>query len=141
MNQLFDPNPGLRTADEWRGILSKLVTSLSSFLGLEFEATSWFVHDDRTGDLSSSNSVDIKANIPVSLSLQMYGVLCLTINFDEAVWVSCDLLLFASGHRLLGSQGMDLIEVTYDERGWTNRGWIIDANYEWEAYSDNSRWE
>lgn len=144
LSNLFDVNPELRTALEWRHILSELVVSLSSFMGLDFEPVSWYVKDDKAGDLNSSNSVNIKAQVHVGLALQVCGVLCLDINFldinfGEAVWASCDLLLFiASGHRLTSSHRKDLITLTYfDEQGWQNQGWTSDANYEWESHTDN----
>lgn len=141
MNNLFNVNPAVRTADEWRKILFELVLSLSLFLNLEFEATSWFVNDDQPGYANSSNSVDIKAIVHSGLGIQVCGVLCLDINFGEAVWASCDLLMFTlGGKRLLGEHKKDLIVVTYDDRGWNNWGWAVDGNFEWESYIDNSRW-
>ncbi|OKH52705.1 hypothetical protein NIES2101_13790 [Calothrix sp. HK-06] len=143
LSNLFDVNPELRTASEWRHILSELVVSLSSFIGLDFEPVSWYVQDDKPGYSNSSNSVDIKAQVHTGLALQVCGVLCLDINFGEAVWASCDLLLFtASGHRLTSSHRKDLITLTYfDEQGWQNRGWTSDANYEWKSHTDNQRWD
>jgi hypothetical protein len=116
MSGLLDFNPALRTADEWRGLLAGLVESLSAHVGRPFQATSWFIHDDRPGYASSCNCVDIRAMLIGPLALEACGVICVTVNFGEAAWARYDLLLFASGCRIKGPRGMDLIALNYDNR-------------------------
>jgi hypothetical protein len=139
MSGLLDCNPALRTADDWRALLDGLLESLSAHVGRPFRATSWFVHDDRPGYASSCNCADIRATINETLSLEACGVVCVTVNFGEAAWACCDLLLFASGRRIRGPKGVDLVALSYDGEGWVG-GWTVDANGEWEAHSEDDRW-
>jgi hypothetical protein len=140
MNALFEKTPKLRSSDEWRELLAKLVSSLSSFLGLNFRPTSWFVHDDRDGYASSCNCVDITAAIHKDLGLFANGVICISVNFGEYVSVSCDLLLFGNGHRLRGPHRTDFIAIAYTEVGWKCASWVVDETAEWESDDDDSRW-
>jgi hypothetical protein len=140
MHSLLEASPPLRTADEWRRLLSDLVTSLSSFLGLRFQPTSWFVHDDVPGHASCCNCVDVWGALSEGLSVQVGGVICVTVNFGEAAWGTCDLLLFAGGRRLCGPEGADLIRLSYNQRGWVIHGWCADDYGEWQAHNEAARW-
>jgi hypothetical protein len=152
MSTLFDPNPGLRTEAEWRALLGGLVESLSQYTGIEFVPTSWFTADDTPGYASSSNCVNIRGTINRAMALDACGVVCVSINFGEAVWAFCDLLLFSAGqriygpvlseHRLYGPTHGDLIVFDFTENGWRNQGWTCDANKEWESYTtdEDERW-
>jgi hypothetical protein len=140
MQKLLEITPALRTADEWRHLLGEVVDSLSSFLGVAFKSTSWFVHDDIPGYASSCNCVDVWATLSEGLSVHACGVVCLTLNFGEGAWLICDLILYASRRRLKGPPGMDLIRLSYNEQGWVNHGWGADEYGEWEAHTDPARW-
>ena len=140
MNSLWDKNPALRSSGEWRDLLTQLVSSLSSFLGVEFHPTSWFIHDDRAGFASSCNCVDITATLHEGLGLVVNGVIGISINFGEAVWVSSDLLLFGAQRRLRGAHGTDFISLAYTASGWNSSGWVMDDTGEWESHDDDSRW-
>jgi hypothetical protein len=139
MRGLFDCNPVTRTADEWRALLGDLIDSLSVHLGRLCRPTSWFVHDDRPGYTNACNCVDFRAIINEALALEACGVVGVTVNFGEAAWASCDLLVFASGRRVKGPEGMDLVAVTYDDAGWSG-GWVVDSNGEWVSHTDDARW-
>ncbi len=139
MSGLLDCNPALRTADEWHALLSGLIDSLSVHLGRVCRPTSWFIHDDRPGYASASNCVDFQVILNEALSLKACGVACVTVNFGEAAWAGCNLLLFASGQRILGPKGMDLVALRYDDARWSG-GWVIDENGEWESHTDDDRW-
>ncbi len=140
MNSLFDTNPGLRSSDEWRDLLTQLVSSLSTYLGVQFHPTSWFVHDDLAGYASSCNCVDITAMLHQDLGLLVNGVICITVNFGEAVWVSCDVLLFGARQRLRGPHGTDFIALAYTDSGWSSSGWVVDDTGEWKSDDDDARW-
>lgn len=141
MTDLFDPNPNLRSATEWRSHLSDLVVSLSKHTNINFNPTSWWIHDDCEGDLSSCNCVDIYGVVNTALQLEAYGVVCISVNFGEAVWASADILLFGNGHRIRGSNELDLVLYIYQPNGWISKGWILDENYEWESYLTADRWK
>jgi hypothetical protein len=140
MENLLDANPPLRSADQWNSILSALVASLSSSLGVAFQPSSWFVRDDIPGYASASNCVDVWATLSERLAVQICGVICVQVNFGEAVWVICDLLLFANGHRLRGPKSMDVIRLAYTGQGWVLHGWGADDYGEWEGHTDAARW-
>lgn len=138
MQGLFDTNPELRSEDEWRRLLTKLLDSLSQYSGVRFEATSWYTYDDTPGYASSGNCVNIRGAINSALTLDCCGVLCITINFGEAVCVSCDLLLFSSGRRI---NDHEVIVLSYREDGWVTHGWTSDETGEWEAHTTDARWK
>jgi hypothetical protein len=137
---LFDPNPSLRTEADWRQLLAGLVESLSAFTGIRFEPTSWFVRNDLPGYASSCNCVDVRGSLGSALRIDACGVVCITVNFGEAVWASCNLLLFADGCRVLGVDGLDLIFLPYGEDGWTSQGWVGDEYGEWKSHTTDARW-
>jgi hypothetical protein len=140
MSGLLDSNPALRTAEEWKALLASLVESLSAHVGRAFRATSWFVHDDRPGYASSCNCVDIRATVNEALALEACGVVCIMVNFQEAAWACCDLLLFAACRRIAGPQGMDWVALSYENGRWVG-GWVVDANGEWQSHVDDARWQ
>ena|ERR1022692_2104101 len=115
MQELFDSNADLRSEAEWRRLLSTLVDSLSQFTGVQFQATSWFTQDDKPGYASSCNTANIRGEINSSLPIDGCGVVSICINFKEAVWVSCRLLLFSVGQRIGGEE---LMSLSYTEEGW-----------------------
>ena len=141
MRGLLDPNPTRRSEAEWRQLLSGLVASLSAFTGIRFEPTSWFVGDDRPGHACASNCVNVRGVVNPALRLDACGVICVTVNFGEAAWASCDLLLFAAGRRVRGPGGLDIAFLPYSENGWVSRGWVVDENGEWESHTTSVRWD
>lgn len=137
---ILDPNPRLRSAAEWRQILSELVDALSSRTGIDLQPTSWRVEDDRPGFASASSSVDVRGTINPALRLDACGVVCVTVNFGEAAWVSCDLLFFYAGRRVRGPEGGDFVYVPYSEVGWGDGRWMVDENGEWESHTTDEWW-
>ena len=140
MRGLLDPNPGFRGEAEWRRLLGGLVESLSAFAGVRFEPTSWFVGDDQPGHASTCNCVNVRGLVNIALRLEACGVVCVTVNFGEAAWASCDLLLFADGWRARGPSGLDFVLLAYSEAGWSSRGWVLDDTGEWESHITDARW-
>jgi hypothetical protein len=139
--ELLDPNPGFRSEAEWRQLLGGLVKSLSAFTGIAFEPTSWFVSDDRPGHACASNCVDVRGVVNPALRLDACGVVCVTVNFGEAAWASCDLLLFVAGRRVRGPAGLDFVFLPYTEAGWSSKGRVVDATGEWESHTTDARWD
>jgi len=140
VRQLFDPDRVLRSEAEWRLLLGGLVESLSAFTGVRFEPTSWFVGDDRPDYACATNRVDIRGSVNPTLRLDACGVVCVTVNFGEAAWASCDLLLFVSGRRVRGPGGPDFVLLLCSEAGWLSRGWMLDDTGEWESHTTDARW-
>jgi hypothetical protein len=122
-------------------LLGELVASLSTFLGVQFEPTSWFIHDDQPGHASACNCVDVRGIVSPAFQLYACGVICISINFGEAAWVNCDLLLFAGGSRVRGLQGHDLLVLPYSETGWSEAQWVSDETGEWQSHVNEARWD
>ena len=137
---LFDAGTRSRTEAEWRDLLTNLVESLSAYTKIHFTPTSWFASDDKPDSASACNCVDVQGVVNESLALTACGVVCVTVNFDEAVWVSCDLLLFSGDQRTRPSAGRDVILLKFGEAGWTSLGWTTDFNGEWESHATAARW-
>lgn len=137
---LLDPNAGYRSEAEWRRLLSDLIASLSAFSGIQFEPTSWFVRDDQPGYASACNCVDVRGVVSPVFRLDACGVVCVTINFGEAAWVTCNLLLFSCGSRVRVSEGGDLMVLPYTNAGWSDPEWAPDLTGEWESHTSNMRW-
>jgi hypothetical protein len=140
VQRLLDPNAGLRTAVQWRQLLSGLVESLSTFTCVELRPTSWVVSDDRTGYASACNCVNVRGTVNSALRLDACGTVCVTVNFGEEVWASCDLLLFAAGQRVRGPAGLDIVFLSFGTDGWDSKGWVMDENGEWEAHTTDDWW-
>jgi hypothetical protein len=140
MRHLLDPSPRLRSEHEWRRLLGGLVESLSASTGIRFEPTSWFVRDDPPGHASVCNCVDVRSVVNVALGLDACGVVCVTVNFGEAAWVTCDLLLFAGGNRVRGPDGLDYAFCSCSEDGWSSPRWVLDDTGEWESHTTDERW-
>lgn len=140
VSDLFDINPQARTQEQWRELLVDLVSSLSSFTGYRFTPVSWGVQDDQPGHAFACNCVDVVGSINEVIDLQACGVICITVNFGEAVWASCDLLLFSNNQRIKGKEGMDVLLFRCEPEGWVYHGWVKDEYGEWEAHLDTSRW-
>jgi hypothetical protein len=139
MWSVFDPNPCHRAEAEWRRLLGGLIESLSEYTGIRFAPTSWFVND-QPGHASAGGCVDVRGSVNPSLQLEACGVVCISVNFGEAAWVSADLLLFSDGRRLLGPNGLGLVSLAYRPEGWLSRGWVADEYGEWEAHDTDARW-
>lgn len=137
---LLNPNPGPRSEAEWRRLLGGLVESLSAFTGIRLEPTSWVVEDDVPGYACACNCVNVRGVVNPVLRLDACGVLCITVNFGEAAWASCDLLLFAEGKRVRGPDQMDFVYLPYRESGWSCQGWMVDDTGEWESHSTDDWW-
>lgn len=140
MKRVLDVNPGLRSEAEWREILAGLVESLSAFTGVRLAATSWLVEGDWPGHASACNCVNVRGTLHPALRLDVCGAVCVTVNFGEAAWASCDLLLFAGGRRVRGREGADIHFLSYVDTGWTSHGWVADDNGEWESHSTDEWW-
>ena len=140
MSNLFNTDPLMRTQEQWRALLIDLVTSFSSFIGYRFIPVSWFVEDDQPSHASTCNCVDDIGSIDDLIDLQACGTICISINYGEAVWVICDLLLFSKNQRIKGKKGMEVLTFRYGPEGWVYHGWVNDEYGEWEAHIDNSRW-
>ena len=139
MRGVFDPNPGHRTVAEWRRLLGELVGSLCTYTGIQFTPTSWFV-EDQTGYASANGCVDIRGEVSSALRLSACGVVSVSVNFGEAAWASCNLLLFSDGRRLLGPKRCELVSIAYTPEGWSSQGWVGDVYGEWESYETDARW-
>ncbi|APR81065.1 Hypothetical protein A7982_06412 [Minicystis rosea] len=139
MKPILDPN--LRSAVEWQQALGVLIDALSTSTGIAFQPTSWLVEDDQPGFSCACNCVNLRGTINPALQLDACGVLCVTINFGEAAWASCDLLLFAAGRRVRGPDGADIIHFSYRDVGWVDNGWIADDNQEWESHTTDEWWQ
>lgn len=137
---MLDPNPSLRSEAEWRLVLIGMVDALSAFSGIKFEPTSWSVGDDRPGFASACNCVNVRGSVNSALRLDACGVVCVTVNFGEAAWASCDLLLFASGQRVRGPEQADLVYLSYGDVGWVSKGWMVDENEEWASHITDEWW-
>lgn len=140
MSTLLDPNPPRRSAAEWRPLLAALVESLSTHVGVAFRETSSFIRDDQPGHASACNCIDIRGTISAAMGLDACGVVCVTVNFGEAAWAGCELLMFAAGRRLTGPAGTDVVSLGYDGKRWAG-GWWADENGEWESHTDDARWQ
>jgi hypothetical protein len=140
MSHPLDPNPGLRSAADWRRLLIQLVESLSVFTKIRFEPTSWFVRDDLPGYASSCNCVDVRGVVNPVFRLDACGVVCITVNFGEAAWASCDLLLIANGQRVCGPDAAGYLFLSYSKDGWLSPTWMCDDTGEWESHTTDARW-
>src|SRR5262249_6513689 len=107
---------------------------------IRFEPTSWFVRDDRPGFACACNCVNVRGAINPALRLDACGVVCVTVNFGEAAWASCDLLLFSGGRRVHGPDGLAFVFLPFREAGWSSRGWVVDDTGEWESHPTDARW-
>lgn len=133
---ILDINPTARTESECKRILAALLASLSKTIGFEFHATHWFVLEERPLD----GHVDVRATANPLLSIELCGVISLSVNPGEFASCICDLLVFADNNRLTSPTGKDLIRLEYTHNGWGNRGWIVDANCEWQSSTDTFSW-
>ena len=139
MHRAFDPNPGHRTESEWRQLLTELLNSLCAFTEIKFAPISWFI-EDQSGYASAGGCIDIRGTVNSVLHIEACGVLSASVNFGEAAWVLCDLLLFTDGKRLLGPNQCDLVSLRYTAEGWVNHGWVGDEYHEWESHTSDIRW-
>ena len=140
MQAAFDPNPGHRTETEWQCLLHRLVEELSAYAAVPFMPTSNFV-DDTPGHASASGCVDVRGTVSAALRLDVCGVVCVSVNFGEAAWASCNLLLFSGGRRVFGPDGLGLVSLAYTPEGWSSRGWVADDYGEWESHDTDARWQ
>ncbi len=140
MKRLLDPNPGLRSEAQWRQLLGGLVESLSAFTCITFEPTSWSVQGDQPGFASACNAVNVRGEVSSTLRLEACGVVCVTVNFGEVAWASCNLLLFTAGQRVRGPEGLDLVFLSFGPLGWVGKGWVVDDTGEWESHTMNEWW-
>jgi len=138
--QILDPNPGLRSVRQWQELLGGLVASLSACIGIDLTPTSWVVRDDEPDHACACNCVNVRGVVHAALRLEVCGAVCVTVNFGEAAWASCDLLLFAAGQRARGPGGLDIVFLQFSAAGWAGEGWVVDENGEWESHTTDEGW-
>jgi hypothetical protein len=140
VQSVFDLNPGHRTEAEWRRLLGALVESLSTYTGIRFAPTSWFI-EDHPGHASASGCVDVRGVISPVLRLEACGVVCISVNHGEAAWASADVLLYSGGRRVVGPDGREVVHFRYTPDGWSGLGWVKGECGEWEGYPTDARWQ
>jgi hypothetical protein len=88
----------------------------------------------------SCNCVNIRGVVNSALRLEACGVVCITVNFGEAVWASADVLLYSSGKRVFGPDRKEIVSLLYRPNGWVSQGWMNGECGEWEDYPTDARW-
>lgn len=134
MTAFDDPN-FRRSPSEWRSVLLDLLEKLGAQAHLKFTTVS-----DWVGQVSgkfSSSCVDIRAVVDQQTCLSVCGVLCVTVNYGESVYVSAELLQFVEGKRVRPGEFM---VYQYAKERWSDCEWSLDANGEWESHSSEARW-
>ena len=128
----LDPSGRSRSQDQWRELLSELVSELGASLDAKFTVTHWNV-----GGISAC--ADIRASLRPELELEACGTVCVTTDKRE-VWCTADLLFFSYGVRLSGPRGQAYIGVSLTTDGWSSPRWRADDTGEWELHDSNERW-
>lgn len=138
----FDCSRNLKNPEQWLANLATLRQELAEFLECPLITTSSFVENQYLDCASYEVSLDIIAEVNNSTKLQYGGVICLLINYDEAVYIDAFFLPFVNQRRLFSYENkLDVLSVNYSiDGGWNNSRWDIDENWEWESYLNMDRW-
>ena len=139
---IFDTSRRKRSRDEWRDLLEKLRLELADFLRCELAPTDETLDEQDLTSASFQAGLDVLATVNEAADLHFGGVICLTLNYEEAVYVRAFFLPFAGGTRLVTqNQSSDVLTLTYSpEQGWGKLSWQHDSFGEWESYTDMARW-
>ncbi|WP_148215687.1 hypothetical protein [Acaryochloris marina] len=139
---LFDCSRNLKNPEQWRATLATLRQELSEFLECPLVTTSSFIENQHLDCASYEVSLDVIAQVNNSTNLQYGGVICLLINYDEAVYIDAFFLPFVHQRRIFSYENkLDVLSVNYAiDDGWNNPRWDIDAYGEWESYLNMDRW-
>lgn len=141
-NSFFDCSRSLKTPQQWLEIMETLREELTIFLECPLVTTSSYIEEQKLDYASYGIGIDVIAKINNMTKLWYGGVICLSINYDESVYIDAFFLPFIARRRLFSYENkFDVLVVNYSiDRGWNNPKWDIDCYGEWESYLDMKRW-
>jgi hypothetical protein len=141
---VFNPRPPLRSADQWKDILRWAVRGLEDHLGVPGRITDSSTKDDKPGSTSYHNVVDVVFETHAQLGYDLCGVVGCRVNVGKGVSLDGDFLAFASGIRVPQHRHERLTYVfdpeAPDRNEWSCSGWKPDESGAWGSTKDNSRW-
>jgi hypothetical protein len=145
LQELFDPRPPLRTAEQWRVILTEAVRALEDHLGVTGRITNSSTKDDKPGSLSLHNLVDVLFETGPQLGYDLCGVVGCRVNVGKGVSLDGDFLAFAQGIRVPQHRHERLTYVfdpkAPDPNQWSCLGWKPDESGAWSSTKDSMRWK
>jgi hypothetical protein len=144
IQDVLNPNPPLRTAEQWKEILRWAVKELEETIGVAARMTEFRTEDDKAGYASHDNGVDVVFDTQTELGFQLCGCVCCRVNVGEGVWIDAEFLAFHDGIRVPEHASQSLIYTfsadSINRQKWSCSGWQKDEYGEWEGYKDSSRW-
>jgi hypothetical protein len=144
LQDLFNPRPPPRTAEQWKDILGWAVRGLEDQLGVPGRITATSTKDDKPGPGSIHNVVDVVFETEAQLGYDLCGVVGCRVNVGKAVSLDADFLAFAKGIRVPQHRSERLTYVfdpsAPDQNPWSCSGWKPDESGAWGSTKDNSRW-
>lgn len=144
LQDVFNPTPPPRTADQWKEILREAVRELEDHLGVPGRITNSATKDDKPGAVSVHNVVDVVFETQAQLGYDLCGVVGCRVNVGKGVSLDGDFLAFANGIRVPQHRHERLTYV-FDPKAsganeWSCSGWTPDESGAWGSTKDNSRW-
>ncbi|VAW82355.1 hypothetical protein MNBD_GAMMA12-958 [hydrothermal vent metagenome] len=140
MNNIYDAKFTIKEKREWEKILDDFLNELSNHLGMNLEKRSYFIEEQVEGEASFGCHVDFRGTISTSLQLELCGILCLGINWNERAHVGTYLLYYHEGIRL--APNADDESVSYIPRendGWGYAHMEVGEGGEWSNYNTPRR--
>lgn len=142
--KVFNPNPPLRTGDQWKEILRSLVRELEDHLGVAARTTDFTTQDDKPGSASRDNGVEVVFDTQAQLGYELCGVVRCRVKVGKEVRVHGDFLAFTRGIRV-PQHGHQCLVYVYDPKSqeqnkWACSGWMPDDAGKWASTKDSSRW-
>ena len=138
VQELFNPRPPHRTAEQWKEILRRAVRELEESLGVPARIIDFTVQDDKPGFASSDNGVDVEFETQSQLGYDLCGVISCLVR--EHVSLDGEFLAFTKGIRVPQYRDQRLVYVFDPSSTWSCSGWQMDDTGEWATTKDDSRW-
>ena len=140
-HSLFSPAKQKRTQADWLVLLTKLKNELAIFLQMEIDIVGVFIPEQDLEYASYGVALDIIVKKDISKNEEYGGVICISMNYEEAVWIDAFLLEFHNKKRAEEHLG-EVLSINFDQtKGWNDMRWQMDEYGEWVSYKDMSRWE
>ena len=137
---VFNPRPPTRTAEQWKEILRWAVRELEDSIGVPNRITELTAQDDKAGASTIRNSADVVFETQAQLGYDLCGVVTCVVNVGRSASLEGDFLAFAKGIRVPQYRDQRLVYVFDPASTWSCSGWTMDDAGRWNSTKDSSRW-
>jgi len=142
MENIYSSKVQKRSESEWEIILDNLMDELSNHLEIDLNKCSYFIEEQIDGEASYGCNIDFRGVISKSLQMEICGILCYSVNWNERVHIGAYLLYFQGIARLTpNGDDESVVYIPREIGGWGKAHVEVGEGCEWSRYDSPVRWD